>query len=302
MAKVIIMLSTYNGEKYLKEQLDSVLDQSYSEFCINVRDDGSTDNTAKILEHYKNIDKRVTYYLGNNIGARDSFYDLMINADVADYYAFCDQDDVWERDKLEVAIECLKKRDNSIPQMYCSNLSIVDENLKLYRMCHSIDFELKNKFYAFTEYPAVGCTVVFNSAAMTLIRSTIPNEATMHDAWVYMCCQFFGNVFYDKNPHIMYRQHDKNVIGTKKSIISIWKARIARLFDTTIQPRLNNAYVFNSYFRDILREEDREGLDTLLLYKSGFKRRVKAVVSKKLTAASLERTIRLKLLTIWGLL
>ncbi len=113
--KLIVLLSTYNGEKYLAKQLDSLLEQELSPDKIIIRDDGSNDGTLSIIKDYAEQNKIIEYYCGENKGPAGSFWDLICNCEKADYYALCDQDDYWFKDKLKVAVETIEKEDNNIP-------------------------------------------------------------------------------------------------------------------------------------------------------------------------------------------
>lgn len=129
MRNILVLMSTYNGEKYLKEQIDSILAQKNVEVTIRVRDDGSTDGTIRILEEYQKCGK-LNWYSSTNMGPAKSFLDLVYNAPLKyDYYAFCDQDDYWKEDKLYKAIERLEHFDDK-PALYHCELEIVDENRK----------------------------------------------------------------------------------------------------------------------------------------------------------------------------
>jgi rhamnosyltransferase len=134
MKSVCVLLSTYNGEKYLKELLDSVLNQNCEDkikVSIFVRDDGSSDNTTNILKEYEQNGKIILFgHGGCNLGFAKSFSSLLANAPLSDYYAFCDQDDIWLPDKLISAVERLEKEDNNeIPLLYSTNLIVVDKDL-----------------------------------------------------------------------------------------------------------------------------------------------------------------------------
>ena len=131
VSKVQVLLSTYNGEKYLKEQLDSLLAQDYPNIDILIRDDGSKDSTKQILTGYENH-KNIRVIYGSNIGITASFLELLkISDPEAEFLAFCDQDDVWLKDKISRAVAALQKHPSDIPLMYCSRLTIVDESLRI---------------------------------------------------------------------------------------------------------------------------------------------------------------------------
>ena len=126
MEKVCVLMSTYNGEKYLKEQLDSILNQNSIIVDILIRDDGSTDKTLNILDEYNKKYNNIRYYTGENLKSAKSFLDLLFTAGEYDYYSFSDQDDVWDRDKLLVAVSKLKEGYN----LYGCKKKIVNSNLE----------------------------------------------------------------------------------------------------------------------------------------------------------------------------
>lgn len=130
MKTVMVLLSTYNGEKYLKEQIDSVLSQKNVNVNILVRDDGSYDETKTILQKYQDEGK-LKWYTGNNLKATYSFLDLLHNTPKADYYAFCDQDDVWNENKLIMAINKLENLPKYKPALYTGRLNITDSELNI---------------------------------------------------------------------------------------------------------------------------------------------------------------------------
>ena len=165
MKKVCVLLSTYNGEKYLREQIDSVLNQKEVDVTLCVRDDGSKDSTIEILKSYEQSGK-IKLEIGENVGYQRSFYLLLLNAPEADYYSFCDQDDVWDDDKLIAAVKMLEAEDNSKPLLYYSALKVVNKDLKLKQISH--------KGYCIGKYPfeeafmlsfTYGCTSVINQSA-----------------------------------------------------------------------------------------------------------------------------------------
>ncbi|TKO53063.1 glycosyltransferase [Enterococcus faecium] len=212
MHTVTILMSTYNGEKYLKDQLNSLINQIGVNISVLVRDDGSTDSTCEILEEYRNR-MVLTWYSGENIGSARSFLHLISKAPKTEYYAFCDQDDIWNDDKLYRAISMLKSIENkNLPQLYCSNYQLVDANLN----------NLPDNGHVSTvTFPAslvssccTGCTVVFNYNLLLKLRVGEPSTIVMHDDWAHkVCLAVGGKVIYDSYKSLKYRQHDKNVDG-----------------------------------------------------------------------------------------
>lgn len=129
--KIHILLSTYNGEKYLKAQLDSIFEQTYKNFVLFIRDDGSSDHTVEIIQNYRKqndfIASRIRFVKGKNVGWQRSFWLLLEQSKGAKYYAFCDQDDVWLPQKLEAAIDMLEKR-TILAYIYYANYSYCEKN------------------------------------------------------------------------------------------------------------------------------------------------------------------------------
>lgn len=268
--RILVLVSTYNGERYLSQQLDSILTQKDVNVSVLVRDDGSSDNTIQILEDYEKRNQNLHYYQGANVGPIMSFFDLLNQARGYDYYAFCDQDDVWDDDKLSSAVLFLNKEPDSIPVLYCSNLKVVDENLNFCRKAHRIKYDTSKKYSGLVDFFAVGCTEVFNQKALDMTNAHVRKDCLMHDSWIFMICNFFGKVIYDEDAHINYRQHGHNVVGTSKDRKSKIIARIRRAADRTVQPRLKNAQVIHDEFKDMFEKKDLQKVIKMSDYKKSF--------------------------------
>lgn len=225
--KVQVLLSTYNGQKYLEELMNSVLNQDYPNVELFVRDDGSSDDTLKILKKYSNL-KNVQILQGKNLGVIKSFFKLLqLSSPDAEYIAFCDQDDVWEKDKVSQAIGLLEECSKNIPVMYCSRTTLVDEKLKT--IGYSQIPKHKPSFNnALTQNIASGCTMIINNVARQLISREFPSLVAMHDWWIYQVVSAFGEIIYDDESKILYRQHSSNVIGAKSSFTMQLQERIRR--------------------------------------------------------------------------
>lgn len=228
---VVVVLSTFNGEKYLREQLDSLLNQSHKNTRILVRDDGSIDDTRKILDLYSRTNSNFDVFHGDNIGVVASFLQLIkMVPPKTDYVALCDQDDVWNIDKIERAISCLTAIGSGTPVMYCGAVEIVDENLIHLRSGRHPRRQLSLK-NALVENVATGCTIVINKAAQGLIagKSARAHKIAMHDWWLYLVISAFGLVIFDESQKMKYRQHGNNVVGSFVGI-KFWANRIWRQF------------------------------------------------------------------------
>ncbi len=233
---VAVLMSTYNGEKYIREQLDSILKQENVIVKLFIRDDGSTDGTVSILKEYAQMFPVEIVLEGNNIRPGESFMYLVYKyADVPgiDYYAFADQDDIWFPEKLSVAIEKIDKNDKSIPTLYGSNQYIYsDGKNKGYR--HKVPQHVDLVSHM-TKNTIAGCTFVFNkSLAQLVTRAERPDTKILryriHDAWMMLIAIVCGEVIYDEKSYMLYRIHDVNAVGVKEIPIYVRLGRLKRYF------------------------------------------------------------------------
>ena len=225
--KLIVLLSAYNGETYIREQLDSLLAQTLRNVDILVRDDGSTDGTREILAKYAQR-AALRWYACENIGPARSFWRLLQDAPDADYYAFCDQDDAWDTDKLEIAVSALERLDTSKPALYCGDVRVTDMKLRILaeRMVRPAPMDYP---HALLRNPAPGCTFVFNRPAREMLRRFDAERLgiELQDWTAYQIVACFGSVFFDPAPHMCYRQHGGNAIGAHRMTAGAWLEKAA---------------------------------------------------------------------------
>lgn len=277
--KVLVLLSTFNGEKYLEEQLNSLIDQRKVIVQILVRDDGSTDGTLDILNKWKNKGL-LEYYVGENMGPAHSFLDLLHKAPYADYYAFCDQDDVWMSDKLQVAVESLKDHVEE-PALYVSKTTLVDAQL------NPLNYIENNYNYTFGESylrnPCIGCTMVFNEKMKDLACLYNPSYISMHDGWIYkLCLAMHGFLYADKNSYIKYRQHMNNVVGGESSLFKTWKRRWEFFFKRSSGSRfLTNKELYKGYY-NLFPEDTKVLVRICLNYKQSLKNKIRFIFNKSI--------------------
>lgn len=273
LPNIIVMMSTYNGEKYLRTQIDSILKQNEVNITLLVRDDGSNDKTVEILQEYA-LKKQLSWYTGKNLGPAKSFMNLLEKAadlskssDKPFYYAFSDQDDYWSPNKLITAIK--KIQDSQKPALYFSQKRIVDANLKEIEKRRSPNYTISFET-AMMRNVATGCTMVFNQSLCEKIMLYKPSYLVMHDSWIYrICLALDGIVIYDKTPHISYRQHGENVIGANNSFLSRMKHR----FDIFLHPdhsREKTAKEILEGYRSMLPENHIKELNDLKNYRKSF--------------------------------
>lgn len=215
--KLIVLLAAYNGEDFLRAQLDSLPAQSLDGLEILVRDDGSSDGTHRILTEYAQSGA-LRWYAGKHLGAGRSFWQLLQDAGEAEYYAFCDQDDVWDSDKLEIAVSMLSSLDSSKPALYCGDVRVTDAALHVLSE-HLVRPAPVDYPHALIRNLSPGCTYVFNRTARELLRRYDAERLGMelHDWTAYQIAACLGTVVYDPVPHMCYRQHGNNVIGAHRS-------------------------------------------------------------------------------------
>lgn len=227
---VAILLGTYQGQRFIEDQLNSLERQSYSNWCVWASDDGSQDSTAQILERYQKkwSEGRMKIMPGPQNGFAANFLHLVCNPEIpSNYFAFSDQDDIWCEDKLEKAIEWLETVEPDVPALYCSRTRLVDEQNKEIGlsplMCKEPSFA-----NALTQTVGGANTMVFNKAAQLLVQEAGSDlEIVSHDWWLYLVVSGCGGVVYfDEYPSLRYRQHCSNQVGKNTNL----KEKISRVF------------------------------------------------------------------------
>ncbi len=221
MDKVTVLMSTYNGEKYIKDQINSIINQCGVDISLIIRDDKSTDGTVDIIRDLAKKHKNIQVVFDEkNIGACLSFLRLIeISENMeAEYYAFCDQDDIWLPEKIMEAIKTISKSKMSYsdtPILYCSAVTFVDENLNIIRKAGLNDEKMTFEKSVY-DNRSIGCTLVFNQALIKkYLRFFKENKdsVVMHDWTFVLLTLLTGEVMYDSESYIYYRQHSGNLVG-----------------------------------------------------------------------------------------
>ncbi len=209
--RVVVLMSTFLGEQYVSEQIESVLNQLPADGQLQIRDDGSTDRTAEIISSFS--DPRISLMCGPNIGFAQSFFALMTQAPQdAEMIMLCDQDDVWLPNKISRAWEVIGQAKKT-PTLYCARQELVDSELNPIGL--SQRFRRNPSFdNALVENIVTGCTAAFNMSTLELVlQLKRPDLIHFHDWWLYLVNSAFGTVVMDDEATVKYRQHDGNVIG-----------------------------------------------------------------------------------------
>lgn len=256
--KVIVLLSTYNGEKYVEAQIESILNQTYPNIEIYIRDDGSKDHTKDVLKKYE-TNERVHIEYGENVGFIKNFFWLVKNSGEAEYYAYADQDDVWFPKKIEMAMEKLEEeKTGDIPMLYFSNYDFYDGDLNF--IAHNKVVQIKPSFQnALMDCMPLGFNTVFNKKTYEMMRANIPECSCGHDWWTYMVCAGMGKVVYDKRPTVKYRRHNNNVSAGGMSFLKFQVWRFKKFFKnhyfSNIHEQLKE---YERLYGSKLNEEDRK--------------------------------------------
>lgn len=222
---VAILLATYNGAAFLPAQLDSYEAQCHNNWQVWASDDGSTDKTMPILASYQQRwSERLSVKTGPGRGFVANFLSLIHHPKIhADHYAYSDQDDIWDRDKLTKAVTWLSTISPTVPALYCSRTRLIDEQE------HPLGFsplmQRPPSFaHALVQNIAGGNTMVFNQAARALLQEVGPDvEVVTFDWWTYLLVTGCGGqVFYDPQPSLSYRQHGQNLVGADAGWVERW--------------------------------------------------------------------------------
>lgn len=261
-ACVAILLSTYNGAKYIAEQLDSIIGQTHTNWVLHISDDGSTDQTCQIIQAYieRNPTGKISLHTGPRKGFAQNFLSLVRKDEIAaDYYAFCDQDDFWLPGKIERALEFAKRQAEG-PYLYCSRTRLVDEAGN--PIGYSPLFTRPPCFgNALVQSLAGANTMLFNNPARELLRAVpLTTDIVSHDWLVYMLVSGCGGrVTYDALPSIHYRQHNGNLVGANVGLAEKLK-RLLRVVGGTYSRWNESNLALLSRFESCLTEANRQAL------------------------------------------
>ena len=308
---ITILLATYNGEKYLRRQLNSLLSQTYTNWQLIIRDDLSGDNTTSIIQEYlqKHPQQiRVLDSKDRNIGSVQNFSRLLQAAGQSEYIMFCDQDDEWLTDKIEITYRKMKEEEKQngkeTPLLIFTNFQYADNSLQVIQSKENFEVNRWANIsfsHLLTQNPVYGCTTMINKA-LAHKTEQIPAEAENHDYWIALVASFTGKVCYLNKKTLRYRQHGANISGSfdnnsfqkrftriiqqkgsiailenKKLMLNKLKEMYYELMNATTKSILDNflmLYRKNSFF--LIKENLKNGVacqtasQTFLLYTSLF--------------------------------
>jgi len=266
--KVSILMCTFQGEKHLPEQLESIRKQTYQNWQLFVSDDGSTDNTLTILRNFQATlaPGQMEILSGPKKGFANNFMSLLLNPSICgDYYAFSDQDDYWLDDKLHQAILKLTSLPTKItgPAVYASARALVNNDLKLLgteggsRLLPSF----KN---ALVQNIAGGNTIVLNNNMREVLLKIGPVNVIAHDWWVYLTCTGVGgSLYYDEKPYLLYRQHENNIIGSGYTFKYIAN-RLSQFLGGRLRRSIDSNLAALAHAKPLLRKDNATTMDQFI--------------------------------------
>lgn len=267
MGKIDILLATYNGEKYIKEQLDSILSQTYSNFRLIISDDCSKDATRDILKEYEQKDNRIkVYYQDENLGYVKNFEFLLTKVENK-IYALSDQDDVWNIDKIEKTYKKMKETNSDL---VFTDLEVVNEKLETILPSFNDYMLLSRKIKKYQDsykmqylYNCItGCTLMSKKKFIEkIIPIPLDSKYVIHDTWIGIIVALNGKIAYLDEKTIKYRQHGNNQIGTDKTSHKFTKIQDVRNLFIDVKEGLFKTYVNNDeIFEEELKKQNREAL------------------------------------------
>lgn len=295
-----ILLSTYNGEAHLREQLNSYLGlDGFDKVKVLIRDDGSTDGTLEILKEY--VDKHGFELIeGENIGLNASMHELIKACDTENckYFAFSDQDDSWLPCKLERARTALDALDDSVPNLYAASSSLTDESLNI--TGHTLIPKRPLTFYnAMIQNVCVGHTQVCNRELIKLLRLHFSDDIYVHDSWNYTIASAFGKVIYDNEQTTLYRQHESNAIGYKSGFSS-FLMRVKRLKSGKSRRYSYQLRAFYDLFGEEIPKPFRDEMDRYFKKQRNFFTRLGYIMTTKMYRQTKIEGIVFRLMYLFG--
>lgn len=270
MKKVNILMPTYNGEKYLRQQLDSIVNQTYKQIDCYIRDDGSTDGTVSIIDEYCNRDFfEIKFYKvesrGINLGYPDCFWELLKSVPKADYYAFCDQDDLWNENKIQNAVKKLNEVSDNVPAMTFCSFDYYDSNMNYIRSGSNYKngFNFKRGLY-YTYAP--GFTQVINNALVELLDfDFILHKQLAHDIWCQWIASSIGEVLFEETKLANYRRHDMAVTSANASYFQSLKRWWDKEIKGSEMEKWHQSLVyFKESYYELVKTEEKKTLDIFI--------------------------------------
>ncbi len=270
MSTVQVILSSYNGEKHIREQLNSILRNTYTDYTIEVWDDASTDGTVDIIKEYMQIYDNINLHVNRkNKGYIKNFLTGVAYSD-AQYIMLCDQDDIWENFKIEKTLNRMieEEGDGSYPVLVCTDAMEFDDKTAktMGSFVKNSHYNMKNldKAHLLMENKCIGCSIMVNSKIRDYLK-LLPRDVKMHDWWLALICAFFGKVSYIDETTLHYRQHSGNMIGGGYFLpYAMGRAKNLSGQRETLVKIFRQAKAFYQLYGEKLNDEDRQLLEDFI--------------------------------------
>ena len=275
MEKIDILLATYNGEKFVKDQIESILNQTYEDFNLIISDDASTDNTLNILEEYEKKDTRIKVFKKEKNEGLIANFEFLLKNVTSDYFMFSDQDDIWKKDKIEKSINKLKEKNSGL--VY-TDLEIVDESLNVIYPSYWKYKKIYNKIKKYNNFEALylnnfvtGCTILAKSK---YIKDILPlprnSKFVLHDYWTALIISAKDKISFVEEPTIQYRQHKNNRVGSSRKSDQLEKFEDLR--NLFIKVKIEHFEVFKENIEKIKAKEISKYTNEALKYFENLKK------------------------------
>ena len=281
--KIQILMSAYNGEKYIEEQITSLINNKKDDMQLSllVRDDGSSDNTVSIvkkMQKQKLID--IALLEEANIGVTKSFLKLIKMASPADLYFFCDQDDVWLADKISMAQRAM--RDTSVPELYIADYYLTDGELNIIEECAFPKEKKHTLLQILFANVSPGCAMAFNRALLQEMQRVLPEDVPMHDLYALAVAYCSGKVYHIHAPLLYYRQHGNNTEGVQSKKIDL--KRIWKKQKSMMQKQSNHtmelAQLLYEKYKSCISEEESRKLKLVSEYRNSIFRKMELSLNR----------------------
>lgn len=302
MNKVAVLLCTYNGEKHLREQIDSILEQKGVSVSLYVRDDGSKDKTLEILEEYR-LNGDLKWFQGENIGPALGFMELLYQTanEDCDYFAFSDQDDIWLETKLLDAVVKIENCSDSQYVLYGANQTLLKDGIPANNVYDVMP--ILTTPYLMDHNKIAGCTMVINKNLARLIAESDHIDSTvlksrMHDLWLVLVANTCGKVVFDMNPTMLYRIHEHNVVGEADTSFRTRIARVKKDRGDRSNSRSRYAAELLRCFDRYIKREEKQTLELYANYRHSVNTKLKFLSATKLIKQTGENAVifRIKIL------
>ncbi len=258
MSTVAIVMTTYNGEKYVGEQINSILNSTYQDFELFIYDDGSKDNTVSILRGFESENPSKVHVIQNevNLGVNRNFLEAFSKTTM-DYVMFCDQDDVWNSNKIAMTLKRMRHMEGQAGKVADQNLNVL---YRSFFCSNHLNPRKTDLAHLLMENKLIGCTVMVNAALRKVFQSNcIPEKAKFHDWWIALIAASLGRICFINESTMLYRQHGSNVVGGA-DFFTYFKNRISTIKKQkeSVIALENQADEFLSLYGNLLSQEKRE--------------------------------------------